>query len=97
MNEPNQLSDNENILKNLMDMQHHFNELIKAYERLPSLKNVVRKTIIEDALSVIAVSMEGITHEIADLYNLMLIQQWPSSDSAPTIIEIKPKKRDGEE
>ena len=89
------MNEDERIIKNLMDMQHYFNELIAAYERLPLLKNIVRKTILEDALSVVAVSMEGITHEIVDLYGLIPMQQRPSDE--PRIIEIQPKKRDDEE
>ena len=88
------MNEDERIIKNLMDMQHHFNEMIKAYERLPSLKNIVRKTILEDAMSVVAVSMDGITQEIADLYGLIPMQQWP--DDEPTIIEAKVIKREEE-
>ena len=84
----------ERIMKDLMDMQHHFNELIAAYERLPQLNNLVRRTILEDALSVVSVSMSGITHEIADLYGLIPMQQWP--DDEPTIIEAKVIKREEE-
>lgn len=84
----------ERIMRDLMDMQNHFNKMIEAYERLPALNNIVRKTILEDALSVVSVSMTGITHEIADLYNLVPFQQWP--DDEPTIIEVKPKRDDEE-
>ena len=77
----------ERICKDLMDMQQHFNKMIEAYERLPALNNIVRKTILEDALSVVSVSMTGITHEIADLYDLIPFQQWP--DDEPTIIEVE--------
>tara|TARA_Y100001951_G_C11131041_1_gene178246 strand:- start:193 stop:459 length:267 start_codon:yes stop_codon:yes gene_type:complete len=88
------MNEDERIIKNLMDMQHHFNELVASYERLPLLKNIVRKTILEDALSVVAVSMEGITHEIVDLYDLMPMQQRPNVE--PKIIEVKPKRDDEE-
>ena len=84
----------ERIMRNLMKMQEHFNKMIEAYERLPALNNIVRKTILEDALSVVSVSMTGITHEIADLYNLVPFQQWP--DDEPTIIEAKVIKREEE-
>ena len=88
------MNEDERIIKNLMDMQNHFNKMIEAYERLPALNNIVRKTILEDALSVVSVSMTGITHEIADLYNLVPFQQWP--DDEPTIIEAKVIKREEE-
>lgn len=84
----------ERIMRDLMDMQNHFNKMIEAYERLPALNNIVRKTILEDALSVVSVSMTGITHEIADLYELVPMQQWP--DDEPTIIEVKAIKREEE-
>ena len=84
----------ERIMRNLMKMQEHFNKMIDAYERLPALNNTVRKTILEDALSVVSVSMTGITHEIADLYGLVPMQQWPSDE--PKIIEVKPKRDDEE-
>ena len=84
----------ERICKDLMDMQQHFNKMIEAYERLPALNNIVRKTILEDALSVVSVSMTGITHEIADLYDLVPFQQWP--DDEPTIIEVEAIKREEE-
>ena len=77
----------ERICRDLMDMQQHFNKMIEAYERLPALNNIVRKTILEDALSVVSVSMTGITHEIADLYGLVPMQQWP--DDEPTLIEVE--------
>jgi len=97
------MNEDERIMRNLMDMQHHFNEMVSAYERLPSLKNPIRKTILEDALSVIAVSMEGITHEIADLYNLVPFQHWSSDEPLDlsvenrTIIEIKSRNPRREE
>lgn len=84
----------ERIMRNLMKMQEHFNKMIDAYERLPALNNTVRKTILEDALSVVSVSMTGITHEIADLYGLVPMQQWP--DDEPTIVEIEAIKREEE-
>ena len=79
------------MLKDLMEMQTHFNKMVEAYSNLPPLRNIVRKTVIEDALSVIAVSMDGITQEIADLYDLHS-PIWAISHDEPTIIEIKPNQ-----
>tara|TARA_R110002051_G_scaffold260800_3_gene320627 strand:- start:2348 stop:2674 length:327 start_codon:yes stop_codon:yes gene_type:complete len=77
------------MLKDLMEMQTHFNKMVEAYSSLPPLRNIVRKTVIEDALSVIAVSMDGITQEIADLYDLQSPIWAVSNEDEPTIIEIK--------
>ena len=54
------------IIQNLEKMQFHYNALVKAYEALPDM-TPMRKVIIEDALTVIGVTMDGVMHEIMDM------------------------------
>ena len=53
------------IAVNIEKMKKHYNGMIEAYEQLPELKPV-RKQIIEDAISVIGVTMDGVIKEIID-------------------------------
>jgi hypothetical protein len=59
----------EDIIETMKKMQYHFSMFIEEYERLPHLKNVVRRTVLEDAISVVGATMDGITHEIIDAYH----------------------------
>ena len=58
----------DNIIQTLKKMQYHFSMVIEEYEKLPQLRNVVRRTVLEDALSVVGATMDGITHEIIDAW-----------------------------
>jgi uracil phosphoribosyltransferase len=40
--------------------------MVEAYQKLPELSSKVRQVIVEDAITVIAASMEGITNELQD-------------------------------
>ena len=60
----------EDLIETLKKMQYHFSKFIEEYENLPQLKNVVRRTVLEDAISVVGATMDGITHEIIDSYQL---------------------------
>ena len=51
-------------------MQYHFSAFIELYESLPRIQDVVRRTVLEDAISVVGATMDGITHEIIDSYQL---------------------------
>ena len=55
----------QTIAINVEKMKRHYNGMIEAYEKLPELKPV-RKQIIEDAISVIGVTMDGVIKEIID-------------------------------
>tara|TARA_R100000152_G_C6780475_1_gene213285 strand:- start:1747 stop:2001 length:255 start_codon:yes stop_codon:yes gene_type:complete len=59
----------EDVIETMQKMQYHFSMFIEEYERLPQLKNVVRRTVLEDAISVVGATMDGITHEIIDAYH----------------------------
>jgi len=59
----------DQIINTLKTMQYHFTKVIEEYEKLPQLRNVVRRTVLEDALSVVGATMDGITHEIIDAYH----------------------------
>jgi len=59
----------EDVIETMKKMQYHFSMFIEEYERLPQLKNVVRRTVLEDAISVVGATMDGITHEIIDAYH----------------------------
>lgn len=59
----------EDLIETLKKMQYHFSKFIEEYESLPQLKNVVRRTVLEDAISVVGATMDGITHEIIDAWH----------------------------
>ena len=61
------MSDNmrDIIAVNVEKMKNHYNGMVEAYEKLPELKPV-RKQIIEDAILVIGVTMDGVIKEIID-------------------------------
>ena len=59
----------EEVINTLKKMQYHFTKFIEEYESLPQLKNIVRRTVLEDAISVVGATMDGITHEIVDAWH----------------------------
>ena len=65
----------EEVINTLKRMQIHFSKFIEEYESLPQLKNVVRRTVMEDAISVVGATMDGITHEIVDAWHHYQQQQ----------------------
>mgnify|MGYP003650035749 CR=1 FL=1 len=50
-------------------MKHHYNKLIEAYEKLPHL-STMRRVILDDALTVIGVTMDGVVNEMRDYTNM---------------------------
>ena len=59
----------EELIENLEAMKHHYNKLVEAYEKLPHL-STMRRVILDDALTVIGVTMDGVVKEMQD-YNEM--------------------------
>ena len=59
----------EELIQNLEAMKHHYNKLVEAYERLPHL-SMMRRVILDDALTVIGATMDGVVNELKD-YNDM--------------------------
>ena len=53
-------------IQTLERMRVHFNGLVEAFEQLPDMDNM-RKVPIEDALTMIGITMEGIMNELNDL------------------------------
>ena len=49
-----------------MRMQKHFNGMVDAYNEMPEINDVIKKAILEDAITTIAAVMDGITHEYID-------------------------------
>ena len=62
----------EELIETLKKMQYHFSKFIEEYENLPQLKNVVRRTVLEDAISVVGATMDGITMEIIDAHQMQI-------------------------
>jgi len=58
---------NKKTIQALEAMRLHFNGLVEAFEQLPDM-NTMRRVPIEDALTVIGMTMEGIMNELSD-YN----------------------------
>ena len=58
----------DEIINRLKKMQYHFSAFIDLYESLPRLQDIVRRTVLEDAISVVGATMDGITHEIIDAH-----------------------------
>ena len=65
----------EELIETLKRMQYHFSKFIEEYENLPQLKNVVRRTVLEDAISVVGATMDVITNEIVDAWHHYQQQQ----------------------
>ena len=59
----------EELVVNLEAMKHHYNKLIEAYEKLPHL-STMRRVILDDALTVIGVTMDGVVNEMRDYTNM---------------------------
>tara|TARA_R110002167_G_scaffold180250_3_gene380471 strand:- start:321 stop:530 length:210 start_codon:yes stop_codon:yes gene_type:complete len=59
----------EDLIKNLEAMKHHYNKLVEAYEKLPVMSSM-RKVILDDALTVIGVTMDGVVKEMHDYTNM---------------------------
>ncbi len=62
----------DEIVNRLKQMQYHFSAFIDLYESLPRLQDIVRRTVLEDAISVVGATMDGITHEIIDSYQMQM-------------------------
>ena len=62
---PKELDMRETIIVNVEKMRTHFNGMVEAFENLPNLKPV-RRQIIEDAMHVIGVTMDGVINEVID-------------------------------
>jgi len=62
---PRELDMREQILVNVEKMRTHFNGMVEAFEELPNLKPV-RRQIIEDAMHVIGITMDGVIKEVID-------------------------------
>ena len=55
----------EELIKNLEAMKYHYNQLVEAYEKLPHL-SIMRRVILDDALTVIGATMDGVVNELKD-------------------------------
>jgi len=55
----------EELIKNLEAMKYHYNQLVEAYEKLPHL-SMMRRVILDDALTVIGATMDGVVNELKD-------------------------------
>ena len=56
----------EDLLKKLELLQKHYNDFVDVYETLPHL-STMRKVILDDAIEVIGITMNGILNEISDM------------------------------
>ena len=54
-------------IQSFEEMRLHFNGLVEAFEQLPDM-DTMRRVPIEDALTVIGMTMEGIMNELSE-YN----------------------------
>ena len=59
----------EELIENLEAMKHHYNKLVEAYEKLPHL-SMMRRVILDDALTVIGATMDGVVNELKDYTEL---------------------------
>ena len=66
------MSKNDDIIKKLKQMQYHFSAFIEIYESLPRIQDIVRRTVLEDAISVVGATMDVITHEIIDMHQTQM-------------------------
>ena len=79
----------EELIETLKKMQYHFSKFIEEYLSLPQLKNVVRRTVLEDAISVVGATMDGITNEIIDAWHDYQQQQINNGIRHPTYHQRK--------
>jgi len=56
----------EELLEKLQLLQKHYNDFVDVYETLPPLASM-RKVILDDAISVIGMTMNGILNEIYEM------------------------------
>jgi len=56
----------EDLLNKLELLQKHYNDFVDVYETLPPLSSM-RKVILDDAISVIGMTMNGILNEIYEM------------------------------
>ena len=56
----------EDLIKKLELLQKHYNDFVDVYETLPPLASM-RKVILDDAIEVIGVTMNGILNEISNM------------------------------
>jgi hypothetical protein len=56
----------EELLQKLELLQKHYNDFVDVYETLPPLASM-RKVILDDAISVIGMTMNGILNEIHEM------------------------------
>lgn len=56
----------EELLQKLELLQKHYNDFVDVYETLPPLASM-RKVILDDAISVIGMTMNGILNELYEM------------------------------
>lgn len=56
----------EELIQKLELLQKHYNDFVDVYETLPPLASM-RKVILDDAISVIGMTMNGILNEIYEM------------------------------
>tara|TARA_R110002020_G_scaffold12916_1_gene46894 strand:+ start:7024 stop:7209 length:186 start_codon:yes stop_codon:yes gene_type:complete len=56
----------EELLNKLELLQKHYNDFVDVYETLPPLASM-RKVILDDAISVIGMTMNGILNELYEM------------------------------
>lgn len=64
--EMNNMKEELTLEKKLQALQHHYNSFVDIYETLPPLTSM-RKVILDDAISTVGATMNGILNEIADM------------------------------
>ncbi len=57
----------EELVKNLEQLQYHFNGMIEAYQKLPPQTSTIRQVTIEDSITVLGSMFEQIHMEILDM------------------------------
>lgn len=66
------MNEGDEIIRKIKKMQYHFSAFIDLYESLPRLQNIVRRTVLEDAITVVGATMDGITLEIIDAHQTQM-------------------------
>ena len=66
------MNEGDDIIRKIKKMQYHFSAFIDLYESLPRIQDIVRRTVLEDAISVVGATMDGITHEIIDMHQTQM-------------------------
>jgi len=55
------------MIDNMVELQHHFNGMVEAYQKLPKQLSIIRQVTIEDAITVLGSMYEQMHIELLEM------------------------------